>query len=175
MNNRRRSTGVTLVEAVVFIIVVSIGVLGILSAFNTTIRSSADPQVQKQVLAIAESLLEEVELMPFTYCDPDDPNAATATSTSDCTLVDTGESRGSATKPFDNVNDYHGFSMNGIRAPNGDPVSGLELYNASVTVQNFAFGGIAASEALHISVLVTGPSGATATLHAVRTRFSPRL
>jgi hypothetical protein len=33
--------------------------------------------IHKQALAIAEAVLEEVQLQPFTYCDPDDPGAAT--------------------------------------------------------------------------------------------------
>src|SRR5262245_2000641 len=75
-----RSRGVTLVELIVFMVIVGVALAGIFAAFNTMTRSSADPQVRKQVLAIAESLMEEVALMPFTYCDPDDPQAASATS-----------------------------------------------------------------------------------------------
>ncbi|PZP61744.1 MAG: hypothetical protein DI596_04620, partial [Azospira oryzae] len=69
-----------------FIAIVAISVTGILSVFTYTTRHSSDPLAQKQALAIAESLLEEVLLMPFTYCDPDDPNASTATGPGDCTI-----------------------------------------------------------------------------------------
>jgi len=57
---------------------VSIGVAALLLVFNTTLAKSADPMIQKQMLAIAESLLEEVEAKAFTYCDPDDANVTTA-------------------------------------------------------------------------------------------------
>ena len=68
--------GVTLVELIVFIVVVGTAAMGVLLAIDVAARSSADPMIQKQALAVAESLLEEVQLQPFTYCDPDDPNAS---------------------------------------------------------------------------------------------------
>ncbi len=72
--------GISLIELIMFIVIISVALAGILMVMNHVTRSSADPLIHKQALAIAESLLEEVELMPFTYCDPDDANAATAAS-----------------------------------------------------------------------------------------------
>ena len=75
---RRKSRGFSLVEQVMFIVIVGAAVAGIIGVITVTTRSSADPMVRKQALAIAEAMLEEVQLQPFTYCDPDDPGAATA-------------------------------------------------------------------------------------------------
>jgi MSHA pilin protein MshD len=130
-------------------------------------------------LAIAESLLEEIELMPFTFCDPDDTNAAAATSTASCTTVEgtgpeAGETRYSAPQ-FDNVNDYDGFTMTGIRDVSGAAVAGLGSYNATVRVTPTALGSVPASDSLLIQVTVTGPSArATVTLEGYRTRYAPR-
>src|SRR5688572_14376220 len=77
---RRLERGVTLVELIVFIVIVSTAVAGVLMTLDISNRSSTDPMIQKQALAVAEALLEEVQLQPFTYCDPDDPQAATAQS-----------------------------------------------------------------------------------------------
>ena len=74
----RKSKGLSLVELVVFIVIVSTAVAGVLGVMDVTTRSSVDPMIHKQALAIAEAVLEEVQLQPFTYCDPDDPGAATA-------------------------------------------------------------------------------------------------
>src|SRR5215470_7774406 len=68
----RKSAGLSLVELIVFIVVVGLAVAGVLGALSLATRASADPMIQKQALAIAEALLEEVELRPFTFCDPDD-------------------------------------------------------------------------------------------------------
>ena len=80
----RRARGLSLIELVVFIVVLAVGVTGVALLFNQMTRSSVDPVVRKQALAIANSLLEEVELQPFTYCDPDDPAVRTAASAAAC-------------------------------------------------------------------------------------------
>jgi len=49
-------------------VVVSVALAGILSVMNTVVKSSADPMVRKQSIAIAESLLEEILLK--NCCDP---------------------------------------------------------------------------------------------------------
>src|SRR5437773_6222270 len=120
----RTEHGISLIELIVFIVIVGIAVAGVVGALSMATRASADPMIQKQALAIAEALLEEVQLQPFTYCDPDDLNAASAQSAADCTggaggvndenlLVagklgpEAGETRYSATTPYDNVSDYN--------------------------------------------------------------------
>lgn len=175
-----RERGLSLVELILFILIVGIGIVGILGVLNLTASRSSDPLIRKQVLAIAEALLEEVELMPFTYCDPDDANAATATGTGGCaTTVEAlgpeaaqGESRYSTTSPFDNVNDYDGFSMTGIRDLSNTPIAGLESYTASVAVTAGGL-GLAGAEVLQIAVTVTGPGNESATLNGYRTRYAP--
>lgn len=186
---RRRSRGVTLVELIVFIVIVSVAVAGVLTALDVANRSSTDPMIQKQALAIAEALLEEVQLQPFTYCDPDDPNAAIALSAADCTGgpggandesrlplgPEAGETRTSATTPYDNVSDYNGFGMAGISGIDGAAIAGLENYAASITVTNQALGAIAAADALLIRVTVNGPPGTNTTvvLDGYRVRYAP--
>ena len=68
--SRQRMAGISMVELILFIIVVSIGVVGILPAYNIAVKGSSDPVLRKQSIAIAESLLAEIEQQNFTYCDP---------------------------------------------------------------------------------------------------------
>jgi MSHA pilin protein MshD len=196
MCTRHNQRGISLIELIMFIVIVSVALAGILLVMNVTTKNSADPLVHKQALAIAESLLEEVELMPFTYCEPDDPAAATANSTADCTAPvggevlgpETGETRYSTSTPFDNVNDYGaaisgapGFHMTaagGIQDINNNTV--LTGYDALVTITTTALGGIAgtdgsgAPQVLLINVTVTGPDNVPITLEGYRTRYSPK-
>jgi MSHA pilin protein MshD len=190
-----RPRGVTLVELIVFIVIVGLAMAALFSVFGTITKGSADPQARKQVLAIAESLMDEVALMPFTFCDPDDTRAATATGpavdgvagtqcntlSEDTAMGPEGtEDRYGTTLPFDNVSDYHGFSLPappGIKDINGNAISGLDGYSASITVSQAGLSSgvdaIAANEALKITVTVNGPNSVSATLEGYRTRYAP--
>ncbi len=201
MSTRHSQRGVSLVELIMFIVIVSVALAGILLVMNTTTRGSADPLIHKQALAIAESLLEEVELMPFTFCDPDDANAASAevaaVAANGCAATVEGigpETIGGVTEDrygtaapavnaqFDNVSDYDGFAMNagtgGILDVTGTLVSAaLNGYSATVTVVALPGGalpGVAAGDALLITVIVTGPGGLPVVVEGVRTRYAPR-
>jgi len=191
----RAEHGISLIELIVFIVIVGIAVAGMVGALSMATRASTDPMIQKQALAVAEALLEEVQLQPFTYCDPDDPQATTAQSAADCTggaggvndenrLVlgqlgpEAGETRTSATTPYDNVSDYNGFPnpmVAGITDITGAPIPGLELYSATVSVVNQALGAVPASDSLLITVTVTGPPGTNTTvvLDGYRVRYAP--
>lgn len=176
--------GFTLVELVLFIAIAGIAVSGVLAAYDYSVRDSADAIVKKQALAIAESLLEEIQQMPFTFCDPDDPAVSTATTPADCATPEAsgpeaGETRYSTSTPFDNVNDYHGYDTAtevppGVKDLTGTPIAGLALYNAAVTVAAAALPGVAAGESLLITVTVTGPAGVSARVGGYRLRYAPR-
>lgn len=179
-----RQGGLTLIELVVFIVVVSVGLAGILAAMNLSTRNSANPMLLKQQVAIAESLLEEIESKPYTWCDPDDANVSTAANAAGCTLVQglgptAGDDRYSQTSPFDNVGDYHGFSMNGIRSPtNGSVVlPGLGAYTATVAVTQAgsALGLADNTAALRIDVTVALAGQASITLTGYRSRYAPNV
>lgn len=174
-DGRQRQLGLTLIELVMFIVIVSVGIAGILAVLNLTVRSSADPLAPKQALSIAQALLEEVQLAPFTYCDPDDANAATAASTTGCaTQPDVLGPETGDVRPFDNVTDYDGFTLTGITdLATGGPVAGLEGYSATVTVTPAALGSVPASDALLIRVAVTGPGNTQVALEGFRTRYAP--
>jgi MSHA pilin protein MshD len=178
MNGAR---GASLIEVIVFIVVVSVAAAAVLGALQWSTRASVDPMIRKQVLAIAESLLEEILLQPWTWCDPGDANVATASSAAGCASLpesigpEAGESRYSTASPFDNVNDYHGFAMTGIRNVLNDAVAGLESYSATVGVREFTLAdasGVAAP-ALRVTVTVTGPANAQVVMEGFRTRHAP--
>lgn len=178
--------GATLIELVMFIMIIGIALSGVLLAMDQITSHSAGSMVRKQALAVAKSLLEEVESMPYTYCDPDDANATSATTATvggaGCAVTvealgpEAGETRYAAPK-FDNVNDYHGFSMSGgIRDISNAAIIGLDEYAASVVVAApvSGLGDIAAaSGVLYITVTVAGPADTQIVLDGYRTRYAP--
>ncbi|MFB0936561.1 MAG: prepilin-type N-terminal cleavage/methylation domain-containing protein [Propionivibrio sp.] len=179
---RQRQSGLTLVELIVFIVIVSVGVAGILVTYDTVVRHSADPMARKQALAIAESLLLEIEQQPFTWCDPQDENVTTAASAAGCAtssqaaLAPTpGESRGSNVTPFDNVVDYAGYTAPATDIL-GNASAALSGYNATVVITRAGgaapFAGFPPDAVLRIAVTVIG-GGETVTLVGYRTRYAP--
>lgn len=173
--------GVTLVELILFIIIVSVGVAGILTVFNLTTQKSADPQVRRQMLAVAEALLEEVEFKPFTYCDPDDPNAATATSSVGCTGGTGGandesklplgpEASDTSRAVYDNVSDYNGLSLTPVTDINANPING---YSATISVtQQQLEASVPLDASLRITVTVTH-GNESLSVSGYRLRYAP--
>jgi MSHA pilin protein MshD len=186
--------GISLIELVMFIVIVSVGVVGILSVMNVTTKSSADPLIRKQAMAIAESLLEEIELQSFTYCFPTDPVYAGSTPPASATVGAGGCSAGMSedalaaaprvanangiARDAQNVSDYRNFTMGTpIRDINGSQITELAGYQASVAIAQVPFAGVlnAAGNAdtLKIDVTVNGPSNTSITLTGYRMRYAP--
>ena len=147
----RRCAGFTLVEMVVAVVIIGVGLAGVLLAFNTSVKSSSDPLVRKQMLAIAEEMMEEILLKPY-----DNSSAPGAIS---------GCNRANA----DDVRDYAGYQSTGVCDVDGTAVSGLSSYNVSVSVTSETWQGIGGT--LHIVVSVTR-GGDTVSLDGWRTAYA---
>lgn len=175
----RRMSGLSLIELVFFIVIVSVAIAGVLSVLNVTVKRSADPQLRKQALAIAEALLEEIEMAGMTYCDIADPNVEVAASGT-CTIPEAvGPEPTNTSRPYDNVNDYV-TAYNTPQTMTGD-VNGTTTmipngYTASVSIIPEPLNGIASSAAtpdvLRIAVTIRYGSDSI-TLEGYRTRYAP--
>lgn len=168
MNKQQRNTcsrGFTLIELIIFIVVVSAGLAGILSVMNTVVKSSADPMVRKQSIAIAESLLEEILLKD--YADP------------------SGGDTGTVRKLFDDVGQYKDYSTSactsgcpgpspipagcGVVDLEGTQVPSLCMYNISpVAVASST--DLTGVDALKVTVSVTNPQGEVISLTGYRAK-----
>ena len=161
--------GVSLVELIMFIVIVSVALAGILLVLNVTTKSSADPLVHKQALAAAESLLEEIQLQDFI-----DQNNGVTTA---C------PSAASAVTPTNRASDYHivdcyesfpnGGPATGIYSVNGAAIAGLENYTASVAVSGVALRNITpeSGSAVVITVTVRDPQGTDIEISGYRTAY----
>lgn len=148
----RRSCGFTLIEMVITIVVVGVGLAGLLAAFSTTVKASADPLIHKQMLAIAEEMMEEILLKPY----------APATGTI------TGCNRANA----DDVSDYAGYNQS-VCDIDGTAVTGLTSYNVTVAVDDTASLGALASNVKKVTVtVIIAPSGESLSLVGWRTNYA---
>lgn len=175
----RRESGLTLLEQIMFIVIIGVAAAGVVGVIGYATRASVDPMIQKQALAVAEAVLEEAQLMPFTYCDPDDANAANANSAAACATAEGigpegGENRAAGPLYFDNVSDYSGLAVSPVTDIAGNAIAGLSGYAAAVTVENQGFGGLAAADSLLITVTVTHPNlNPGIVLNGYRVRYAP--
>ena len=140
--------GISLIELIMFIVIISVAVAGILLVMNKVTGHSADTLVRKQALAIAESFLEEIQLQGISGVAPNlSPPNAVRTS-------------------FDNVFNYHNYSTTGgVKAMDGTAVLGLSGYNVEsvqvTTITTLGGTAIPAGSGVMITVTVIDPSNQT--------------
>ncbi len=103
--------GVTLIELVVFIVIISVALVGVLRVFNQSQENSADPLIRLRALELAQAQLDAILTRKF---DENTPTGGVPA----CGSVDGPLCLGIATpdSDFDDVGDFNGlsFSQNGF-------------------------------------------------------------
>ena len=167
-----------MIELVIFILVVSVAVIGVLQVITLNTARSADPIRQKQALAIAEGLMNEIRSAGMARCDITD-TVNYGVPGAPCAIPDNVGQESVGDRPYDNVNDYvtawntpTAYTMDTDR--NNFP-SG---YAATVTIPDPAaqaapFPGVPASAALQVFVTVSYGGGNNVVLSTWRTRYQP--
>lgn len=153
------AAGFSLLEVLLTIVILSVGIAGLIGLFAMTTRQSADPLVRKQALAVAESLLQEIQLKSFANPSGGFSGAPTQANRA----------------LFDDIGDYNGFATSGVFTIDGAAVSGLANYNVAVSVAGSALGpaglSIPAASSSLITVTVSFPGGSVS-LSAYRTAYA---
>jgi len=163
-----KQCGVSLVELIIFIVIISAALIGILSVMNITTGHSADPLIRKQAIAVAESLLEEVELQDFINQN----DMVTITCPAASAVIPTNRAT-----VYHIVDCYKGFPnggpSTGIYGMDGTAISTLTNYSATVAIDKTLspLGGIAAGSAVRITVTVTDPQNNQIAIDGYRTKY----
>ena len=145
-----RQRGMTLMELVLAIAVIGVGLAGLLVAFNQAVFRSADPLVRKQMLAIAEEMMEEIRLKPYV------PVASAAPAA--C-----------ARNTYNDVDDYNGYAAAAVCDIDGNAIPSLAAYGVVVTVTAANLpNGVAAKRI----VVTVGHGGDALTLTGYRTNWA---
>jgi MSHA pilin protein MshD len=144
--------GVTLIELVISITIISIAVASVMSALSTASARSAETMLQQQAISIASAYLNDVLRKAYD----DDP------------AVDEGSSRAL----FDDIFDYNGIDDNGARDFAGNSLAGMTQFRVTVAVVDpGSLGGVPASDIRRIDVTVRHPAIQTVTLSGYRARY----
>lgn len=147
--------GVSLVEAIVFIVVISIALGALINVFSFSVLNSVDPVSRVRALEIAQAQMDEILARKFDENTPAGgvPACDSAAGVGCLGIVPDGD--------FDDVGDYHGLSDNS----NSYHTVSVSVTNAGTDI------GLAATRARLIAVSVTIPGGDSLTISAYRVNF----
>lgn len=152
---KRQNKGVTLLETIVFLVVVSIALVALLRVYSAAVSNSVDPVVRTRALELAQAQMDEILARKF---DENTPTGGIPACDSDdgvlCAgIVPDGD--------FDDVGDYAGFTNNSVT---GYPVS-VSVVSAGGDLN------LPTEQARRITVTTTMPDGDTLSLTAYKTNF----
>lgn len=155
---RRIQNGVTLVELIIAIVVLSVTLTGIFTVSIYANKHSADPMIHQQAISIAQSFIDEIQLQSFG-----NPGGG-------CALNDSLPRRN-----WDSVcdyNNYGGGSGTAITDIDNNAMPGLADYKVRVLIDTLAnLNGLAGpNNAVRIDVMVYHPllNGVPVTLSSYR-------
>lgn len=151
---RRWQQGVTLIELIVAITIVSIAATTILGTMGTVASRSADAMIQQQAIAIGQAYLDEI--LQRLVVDPNPSGPPPNTGRGSWNLVD----------------QYNGLTDVGARDQFNNAIAALSAYTVTVSVvPSSALTGIASSAARRIDVTVTHTPNVAVTLSGYRTSY----
>ena len=160
---RRNSAGITLIELIVFIVIVGVALAGVLTSLNVASRASAETLAPKQSLAIAEALMAEI--LAQNYCDPD--ASATDYSTSPPTCGTNSVEAGGRTD-YDAIEDYSGYTQTDASSMTGTHT--FTGYAVSVAVSTTTLGPTPVA-VRQVRVTVTPASGTAINLTGYKANY----
>jgi MSHA pilin protein MshD len=147
-----RQSGISLIELIMFIVIVGIALAGITLVMQQTTGHSADTMLRKQALTVAESLLEEIEAHPFSG--------------------GTGSVNQTNRLNPHSIFDYNNYAASGVLDMAGSAVPGLSNYDVAVTMASgVGSDNIPPASAVRITVTVTDPVGKTIDVTGYRTAY----
>ena len=124
----KRQRGLTIVELVLFLVIMGVAAAGIIGVLNMGAKSSADPLRRKQAMLIAEAFMEEVQSAGLTFCAPTDANYGAATVSTGCATLGVvagfGQRPNGARRPYASVADY--VTQPGIPEPSFADANGVD-------------------------------------------------
>ena len=155
MKQANHQRGVTLIETIVFIVVISIALVALVRVYEQSVINSVDPLLRVRALELAQAQMDEVLSRKFDENTPTGgiPACDTAAGIACAGIV--------ADAGLDDVGDY-----------NANPTLGAAPYTVTVSVVPAgAELGIANTQARRVTVNVTMPGGDSVILTSYRTNF----
>jgi len=167
--------GFTLVELIVFIVVVAIGLTGTLLVINRSVLLAPQALVRTRAMELAQAYLDEIATKRYDEhtgqggiprCDSTDPGSLPCSNTLG---PDGTETRAT----YDDVDDYHGRNDSPPVDARGNPMTDYPDYRVQVSVAyaGTELGLATDRQAKRITVLITTPLANTIPVSVYRTNY----
>lgn len=162
IRDHSRQKGVTLVELVISIVVLSIAMVALMNAFSVSMSSSGDSLWRNKTLKLAQLYLDEILSKNYDHNTP--LGGLPFVASPSCTGLgpDAGETDRAE---FNDVDDYHGLTESPPLSLNGVLDASYSTYSVSISVicdgaAVFAMNsyGVSNAQAKKISVTITPPN-----------------
>lgn len=152
---RAKQAGVTLIEVIVFIVVVNLAFVAVMQIYSQAVVSSVDPIVRVRAIELARATLDEVQARRFDENTPVGGIPACGTPSGETCLGITPDAA------YDDVGDFNGYTDNSLAA---FPVS-VSVVEAGNDL------GLAEAMARKIIVTVGMPDGNSVSLAAYKVNY----
>jgi MSHA pilin protein MshD len=170
-----KQNGVSIIELVITIVIVSIALLALFVTTSRTTERSVDPMIEEQAIAIADAYFEEI--IGKDFCDPDWDKDGLPSTALDCpndcggSVCDTGACRvaaqGSSQEGsrdlYDDICDYDPVNDNPPVDSTNNSLTELNQYTVTVDIIDDGGGDInllsaSAGQSARIDVTVSHPA-----------------
>ncbi len=174
MYSGQRQKGVTLIELVISIVILSIALVAVMNSFSVSMKHSADPLWRNKTLKLAQLYLDEILSKNYDHATP--VGGVPPVAAPLCTGLgpETGETRAT----FNDVDDYHNY---GITDPSDARPTSLttalhasyDNYTATVTVScdGTTVGASGNNHAKKITLTITPPGQSAVVFAAYKGNF----
>ena len=137
MFNNLKKKGFTLIEIILFIVVFTLGVVGLLTLFFNTLGRTSDPVVRDRGIQVAQSVMEEIfskkwdENTPNGGCKDEDFSSVCVPDNSSI-----GPDSGENFETYDDIDDYvdTGTEYKKSKTWQSDNFTSTSGYNVNITV-----------------------------------------
>ena len=147
-----RQRGLTLVELVITIVIVSIAIVASLTSFSVIVGRSSDALIQSRTLDLAQLYLDEILSKRF---DEAAGVGGIPTFTGTCRITDDGESRAD----YDDVDDFDEINNESPALVDSSLAARYSNFQVSVTVSCDSSVGTGINQAKRIQLTITSPDG----------------
>ncbi|MCD8523439.1 MAG: type II secretion system GspH family protein [Saccharospirillaceae bacterium] len=159
-----RQQGLTLVELVIMLIIISVALAGSLKAFSLLSGRSSDALLQSRSISLAQIYLDEILARQF---DENTGPAGVPPYNGVCRITDDGESRAQ----YDDVDDYNGINAEDPALMDQSLAGLYNGYRVSIEVHCDNSLGIHAEGAKRIDLTITAPDGRVSRFNAYKGNF----